>query len=397
MSNGDLNYAFPKANAAARTGSVRLSVGGVPSSGTGCTGPDGGGARFRWWLGLLTALAGLTGLQAVAGEAPADETVAIEAQPVLPAAGPASGHALPEALRELAPVSVAQLEAIETHVRELVARVSPAVVAVRVGMATGSGVLMSADGLVLSAAHVGVEPGRDVHFSFPDGRTARGRTLGMNHEMDAGLMRITDAGVWPHAELGDPDSGGLGDWVLALGHPGGFDAERPVLARLGRIIWRAGGSIRTDCTLVSGDSGGPLFDMHGRVIGIHSRISESTAANFHAPIGTYVSDWERLARGDNWGAREPRSRAWVGLRGVDHPEGVRLEQVSEGGPAFRAGLRRGDLVTRFNGRPVADYGSFLRALSQIQPGKQITFDVRRDDEAWEVEMTVEARRRGGGR
>jgi serine protease Do len=109
-----------------------------------------------------------------------------------------------------------------------------------------------------------------------------------------------------------------------------------------------------------------------------------------------VSDWERLARGDNWGAREPRSRAWVGLRGVDHPEGVRLEQVFEGGPAFKAGLRGGDLVTRFNGRSVADYGSFLRALSQIQPGEQVTLDVRRDDQAWEVEVTVEARRRGGG-
>jgi serine protease Do len=398
MSNGDLNYTCPKPNAAARMGLLQPSRCGVPSMNSGRKRPSGRWMRFCWWLSLLAACAGLSVLLTVAGEAPpaADQPVAIDPLPVLPAAGSAARDALPEVFGEDAPASVAQLEAIERHVRELVARVSPAVVAVRVGMATGSGVVVSADGLVLSAAHVGVEPGRDVRFSFPDGRTARGRTLGMNHGMDAGLMRITEAGVWPHAELGDPDSGALGDWVMALGHPGGFDAERPVLARLGRIIWRAGGSIRTDCTLVSGDSGGPLFDMHGRVIGIHSRISESTAANFHAPIGSYVSDWERLARGDNWGAREPRSRAWVGLRGVDHPEGVRLEQVFEGGPAFKAGLRGGDLVTRFNGRPVTDYGSFLRALSQIQPGEQVTLDVRRDDEAWEAEVTVEARRRGGG-
>jgi serine protease Do len=284
---------------------------------------------------------------------------------------------------------------MEVHVRALVERVSPAVVGVRVGLAVGSGVVVSPDGLVFSAAHVGGEPGRDVQFTFPDGRTARGETLGADHGMDAGLMRITDSGPWPHVELGEANGAMIGDWVLALGHPGGFDAERPVLVRLGRILWLVESVIRTDCTLMSGDSGGPLFDMHGRVIGIHSRISESTTANFHAPIGSYVAGWERLARGDNWGAREPRSRSWVGVRAVDHADGLRLERVMEEGPAFKAGLRDGDLVLRFNGRPLNGYESFLRALGQIEPGEQVTFEVQRDHEKWEVEVTVEARRRGG--
>jgi serine protease Do len=347
---------------------------------------------------FLVGALGLSGVEA-AETGPGSESLRPplrEGLPVLPTPGSGYRGDLPEALRRLVPGSVEQLRTMEAHVRELIQRVSPAVVAVGVGLAAGSGVVVSPDGLVFSAAHVGGEPGRDVRFTFPDGRTARGETLGTDHGMDAGLMRITDSGPWPHVELGEANGAMIGDWVLALGHPGGFDAERPVLVRLGRILWLAGSVIRTDCTLMSGDSGGPLFDMHGRLIGIHSRISESTAANFHAPIGSYVAGWERLARGDNWGARGPRSRSWVGVRAVDHPDGLRLERVVEEGPAFKAGLREGDLVLRFNGRPLNGYESFLRALGQVEPGEQVTFEVQRDHEKWEVEVTVEARRRGGG-
>lgn len=317
-----------------------------------------------------------------------------EALPKPPTVGAASRADLPEALQQLAPGSVEQLRAMEGHVRGLVGRVSPAVVAVRVGMAVGSGVVVSPDGWVLSAAHVAGEPGRDARFTFPDGRVVRGRTLGTDHGMDAGLLRITEEGPWPHVDLAESESGTVGDWVLALGHPGGFDPERPALVRLGRIIRRTGSMVQTDCTIVSGDSGGPLFDMHGRVVGIHSRISESTAANFHAPVGSYLASWERLARGETWGRREPRSRAWVGLRGVDHPGGFRLEQVVEDGPAFKAGLRVGDLVTQLDGQPVKDYATFLQALSRARPGDKVRLEALRAEERWEVEVQVEPRRRG---
>lgn len=369
------------------------------------TDSTGGNARSRGWswvhlgVALLVSSVGMWDVQSAEGEIAAGGMVAEESETLLalPVSGVADRSELPEGLRRLAPTTVEQLRAMERHVREVVSRVSPSVVAVRVGMATGSGVVVSAEGLVFSAAHVGGEPGRDVLFTFPDGQTARGETLGTDHGMDAGLMRITDAGPWPFAELGEPDGALIGDWVLALGHPGGFDAERPVLVRLGRILWVSGPVIRTDCTLVSGDSGGPLFDMHGRVIGIHSRISESTTANFHAPVGSYVASWERLVQSQNWGGREARSRAWVGAWGMDHPEGFRLERVVEGGPAFKAGLRDGDIVMRLNRQPVNGYQSFVRSISQSSPGEQVTLEVRRDDEQWEVEVTVEARRRGGGR
>jgi serine protease Do len=183
---------------------------------------------------------------------------------------------------------------MERHVKEIVPRLSPAVVAVQIGETTGSGVVVSEDGVVLTAAHVCDEPNRNVHFIFPDGRTAHGKTLGTNHEIDAGMMQITEHGPWPHVEMGDLDQAGLGDWVLTLGHPGGFDPERSMVLRR-RIIRLAPRHSKPTAPQLY-DSGGPPFDMHGRVIGIHSRISDSTAENFHAPVTTIATrgtDWSK--------------------------------------------------------------------------------------------------------
>src|ERR1035438_10400655 len=91
---------------------------------------------------------------------------------------------------------------MERHVKALAARVSPAVVEVEVGSGSGSGVVISADGLVLTAVHVCGQVNRNVRFTFPDGKTARGKTVGVDYESDTGLMRITDRGPWPHAPMG---------------------------------------------------------------------------------------------------------------------------------------------------------------------------------------------------
>ena len=114
---------------------------------------------------------------------------------------------MPAGFGKAAPASIADLKAIEQHVKALAARVSPAVVAVEVGSGSGSGVVISADGLVLTAGHVCGGPGRNVRFTFPDGKTARGKTVGVNRESDTGLMRITDRGPWPHAAVGDLAAG----------------------------------------------------------------------------------------------------------------------------------------------------------------------------------------------
>jgi len=152
--------------------------------------------------------------------------------PPAPEPTPARRADLPSAFAGKAPASIADLRSMERHVEALVARASPAVVAVEVGSGSGSGVVISADGLVLTAGHVCGAPDRTVRFTFPDGKTARGKTLGRDYESDTGLMRITDRGPWHYAPMGDLAHARVGDWVLALGHPGGFDVRRSLVVRL---------------------------------------------------------------------------------------------------------------------------------------------------------------------
>ena len=150
---------------------------------------------------------------------------------------------------------------------------------------------------------------------FPDGKTARGKTVGANREDDTGLMRITDRGPWPHAEMGDLRQARIGDWVLALGHPGGFDLRRSLVVRLGRIIRLEPDALQTDCTISPGDSGGPLFDMHGRVIGIHSAISASVADNFHVAVTAFYDGWACSSKSRMRNNPPDKPQAYVGAEG----------------------------------------------------------------------------------
>jgi len=224
--------------------------------------------------------------------------------PAVPRPTPAHRAELPAAFTKAVPVSIADLKSIERHVKALAARVSPAVVAVEIGIGSGSGVVISADGLVLTAGHVCGSPGRSVLLTFPDGKTVRGKTLGVNRETDTGLIKINDRGPWPYAAMGDLEQTRAGDWALALGHPGGFDLKRSLVVRLGRVIRLAEDALQTDCTISPGDSGGPLFDMHGRVIGIHSAISSSVADNFHVAVTEFYKGWDTPSATEPAGAQE---------------------------------------------------------------------------------------------
>jgi serine protease Do len=317
----------------------------------------------------------------------------------LPAPKPLPGKrgTVPTSFRKDTPISLDDLKSIEGHVKGLLSRVSPAVVAVEVGGGSGSGVVISEDGLVLCAAHVCVTTNRNVLFTFADGKTARGKTLGTNHEVDAGLMKITDKGPWPHVEVGELDRARLGDWVLAMGHPGGFDPERSMVVRLGRIIRLTSEMLQTDCTLMGGDSGGPLFDMHGRVVAIHSRISTSTTANFHVSIEAFQDSWERLARSEDWGGRRPPPPdPWLGIFGLDYPKdrpnGFRVELVNSDGPARKAGLTEGDIVMKFDGKRIRDFAAFKKYESQTSPGEDVVLEIRRGEMEMSVTVTVVSRR-----
>jgi serine protease Do len=298
---------------------------------------------------------------------------------------------LPAAFSKPAPSSLADLRAIQDRVAALVAQVSPAVVAVELtnadGNADGSGVVISSDGLVLTAGHVGEWPGHQVTFTFPDGRTANGKTLGLDDDSDTGLMRITDPGPWPHASVGDLKNAHLGDWALALGHPGGFDAKRSLVVRLGRIIRLMPGVVQTDCTIFPGDSGGPLFDMYGRVIGIHTAIASSADENFHVSITEFFDTWNELL-----GPPE-RVPAYCGLSVVDDAEGCRLSKIEKNSPASRANLREGDRVLTVDGRRINAATTFERWMSESGPGETLQMEIKRDQSVFVVPIKLQTQPR----
>jgi serine protease Do len=208
-----------------------------------------------------------------------------------------------------APKDLAGFQALETRIKAVVATVQPAVVGLEIGGSAGSGVIVSEDGLVITAGHVVGKPGQKVKFLFADGKTAGGTTLGNYSTPDAGMARITEPGKWPAVPLGRSGTLRPGTWCIALGHPLGYQPGRPPVVRIGRVLHVNDETIQTDCPIVSGDSGGPVFDLDGRVIGINSRISDPVNANLHAAVDVFHANWERLAKGDVWQATLPERNA----------------------------------------------------------------------------------------
>jgi len=178
-----------------------------------------------------------------------------------------------------------ELQAAEKRTREVAERLVGATVCVARGGASGSGVIVSEDGLILTAAHVIPGPGTECTVTLADGRRAKAKALGCDPSRDAGMVRITDAGKWPFVEMGRSADLKLGQWCLATGHPGGLVAGRKAPLRLGRILANGKGEamhsgILTDATVCPGDSGGPLFDLEGKVIGIHTNIGLRPTCSF---------------------------------------------------------------------------------------------------------------------
>jgi len=199
-----------------------------------------------------------------------------------------------------APKDVGELRALEARVQEVVEQVLPATVGVQIGHARGSGVIVSPDGYVMTAGHVVGKPGQSVTFILPDGKTVKGKTLGLFKNADAGLMKIEDKGEWPYVEKGHSADLRPGQWCVAVGHPLGYQKGRPPVVRVGRVLRARDNAIQTDCPLVGGDSGGPLFDLEGRVIGINSRIGGGMHMNYHVSVDVFHDVWDRLAKGDAW-------------------------------------------------------------------------------------------------
>lgn len=290
------------------------------------------------------------------------------------------------------PTSVEELRAMQAHVQQLAKKVIPCTVGVRVGSAQGSGVIITEDGYVLTAGHVVGKPNQDVVFVLPDGSEVKGKTLGMNRGIDSGLMKIDGEREWPHLEMGKSADLKEGQWIIGTGHPGGYETGRLPVLRMGRILSANDSVIVTDSALVGGDSGGPLFDMDGKVIGIHSRIGGSLAANMHVPVDTYQETWDRLAKAEAWG-NLPGNRPFIGVVGDQESNECKIAEVYPGTPAEKAGVQVGDVIIKFDGKDITDFDSLRKLVAETNPGNTVKIVVRRGEETEELKLKIG--RRGG--
>ena len=178
---------------------------------------------------------------------------------------------------------------------ETTSNAKKALVSIEAGDGAGSGVIVSEDGLVLTAAHVIGQTGKSMMVRLPNGRRASAKTLGGSEISDAAMLQITDDGPWPFIPIAIKGKSQIGDWCFGLGHPGGFDKERGIVVRVGKIISKKNETMQTDSRLLGGDSGGPLFDFDGHLIAIHSRVSQKPDQNFHVPIESFHANWNFFA------------------------------------------------------------------------------------------------------
>lgn len=313
------------------------------------------------------------------------------------------------------PRTLEDLVGIQARLVECIERCSPATVAVAVeddappgehfgtGLA-GSGVVVTEDGYVLTAGHVvHFDVGQAVTLTFPDGAVVQGETLGRSEASDTGMIKITDEGTYPFVPLAEAGDFEIGEWCLALGFPGGYDRERGAVARIGRLIGSSLSTLRTDCKLLGGDSGGPLFNLRGQLIGIHSKISDSPDENYHAPISAFHRRWRDLQekqvillwdtpRGGYLGVDE---RACAPLED-DLGLLVQLDAIAPGSPAALAGLCPGDTITHIDNQKIIDVSEFAAAVDSKRPGDTVSVHYRRGGQSLLVEVTLGEEPSGDG-
>ena len=157
-------------------------------------------------------------------------------------------------------------------------------------------------------------------------------------------------------------------------------SDRAAVIRIGRVLNLLPSTLVTDCALIGGDSGGPLFDLNGQLVGIHSRIGTETADNMHVPIDVFRDSWDRLAAGEAWGSL-PGFKPVIGVVGYPQGQGdgrAEIASIVEKSPAAKYGLKVGDVIVAFDGRTVATFDDLRRAVSESLPGDLVEIRFERD-------------------
>ncbi len=302
------------------------------------------------------------------------------------------------ALQALEPLKkIEDLVKLEKQVHSVAEEALPATVAlVSNGTgSSGSGVIVSKDGLILTAAHV-IQGMKEVDVYFPDGKKWAGKVLGSNYSKDIGMVQMVDAGPWPFVELGESKPLEAGDWLVALGHSAGFDPARTPPVRFGRVMSDGPGNYFTsDCTLIGGDSGGPLFNLDGKLVGINSSIGWSWKNNNHAGVDGFREDWERLRAGETWGALQmnPLANPETPVLGIvmgirDEGRGVRVQKVEPNSPAAAAGLRVGDMIVAVDKEPVLGGSELQQVLIKKEVGDLVSLGLVRGTEMLKIDVEL---------
>ena len=302
------------------------------------------------------------------------------------------------------------LDAYSRAVIGVAERVGPSVVAINVtkqaarapnGLeGAGSGMLITPDGFVLTNNHV-VEASSSLEVALTDGRSFTAQVVGTDPATDLAVIRISD-GSLPTVELGDSQGLRVGQMVIAIGNPLGFQStvSAGVISALGRSLRSESGRlidnvIQTDVALNPGNSGGPLVDSMGRVIGINTAmIFMAQGISFALPVNTarwVVSELVMHGR---------VRRAYLGIGAQSRPVNrslqhrlalksqslVEVATVETGGPAARAGLERGDLIYGLGGQPVATVDDLHRLLSKWPAGTPVEVKLLRDGRAEQIQV-----------
>jgi serine protease Do len=283
-----------------------------------------------------------------------------------------------------APENRKDLDFIQSSLIKALPAARAATVCIEIGEGSGTGVIVSAEGLILTAAHVSSGVGKKVTVVMEDGTRHKAETLGLVANTDAAMMRITDKGTWPFVEIDRAQSVRLGDWVFAVGHSGGFDKERGSVARIGRVVRMANSFYQTDCILIGGDSGGPLFDLTGRLVGIHSRVGRNLPENLHVPMSEFVTHWEGMMKSEFIGegpyAKKPvKGNGFLGLATEPRENGgLRVTKVGNKSPAQEAGVKEGDVILKFNGNALAKREQMQDLIKEMSAGDEVVLELERD-------------------
>lgn len=266
--------------------------------------------------------------------------------------------------------------------------------------AQGSGFLISADGLVLTNAHV-VDGAKEVTVKLSDHREYKAKVLGSDKTSDIAVLKI-DAHNLPIVTLGNSDKLGVGDYVLAIGEPFGLEetATAGIVSAKGRSLPGDGyvPFIQTDAAVNPGNSGGPLFDSGGQVVGINSQIYSNSGGfqgvSFAIPINVAVQIKDQIVKtGKVEHARlgvevQPMNQALADSFKLTSPNGALVAKIVPDSAAAQAGIKVGDVILKFNGAPVIDAGTLSQKVGMASPGEKASIEIWRNGKTLDVTATI---------